>query len=226
MAVDPVRSPAPFLACVRLGLRALARVEVTGVEHVPGSGPCLVVFNQTSLLDTPLLRVAIPRPDVAGLVAIEYRRNPFFRLMVEAGGGIWIERGAGDRTALAGALKALERGWVVGISPEGRRSRTGGLERGKPGVVALAHRASVPIVPMGITNMRAVAQSVRRLRRARVAVRFGEPFRLSPPHAHDRKRQRQDSVDLIMGRLAALLPDCHRGVYAAHPTTLAGGPSA
>jgi 1-acyl-sn-glycerol-3-phosphate acyltransferase len=207
---------------VRSGLHAMAHIEVVGLENVPKSGPCLVVFNQLSLLDTPLLRISIPRSDVTGLVALEYSRNPFFRFMVERGGGIWIERGASDRRALEAALAALERGWVVGISPEGRRSRSGGLEKGKPGVAALAYRASVPIVPMGITNMGVLSRSLMRLHRARVTVRFGEPFRLPPPDPHDRRRQRLQAIDTIMSRLAAVIPERLRGVYAAHHDVLSG----
>jgi 1-acyl-sn-glycerol-3-phosphate acyltransferase len=215
--VDPVRSSAPFLWVVRAALRAIARVRVEGLESVPESSACLVVFNQLSLFDTPLLRVAIPRSDVAGLVSRSYRGNRFFRFMVERGGGIWLERGSGDRLALHAALAALERGWVVGISPEGRRSRSGALERGKPGVVTLATRAEVPIVPMAITGMERLAPDLRRLSRTDVTVRFGPAFRIEPPPARDRKRWRQEAVDDVMYRLAALLPERYRGVYAAPP---------
>lgn len=213
---EPIRSSGRFLAFVRTALRGMARIEVEGLENIPASGPCLVVFNQLSLFDTPLLRVAIPRPDVTGLVAAEYGRNPFFRFMVERGGGLWIERGASDRRALDAALGALQRGWVVGISPEGRRSHTGGLERGKPGVAALAYRAAAPVVPAAITNMDVLVRSLRRLRRARVTVRFGPPVQLPAPGPHGHKREREEAAERIMRELAALLPERYRGVYATH----------
>lgn len=211
---EPVRSSTPFLWFVRSGLRMLAKLEIAGAENVPASGACLVVFNQLSLLDTPLIRIAVPRGDAAGLVAWEYSRNRFFRFMVEQGGGIWIERRTGDRGALEAALRVLRRGWVVAISPEGRRSRSGGLERGKPGVASLAYRAGCPIVPAAIVNMDQIATRARKLRRTEVSVRFGEPMRLPPLQPGDRKRQRQMAVDEIMYRLASLLPPRYRGVYA------------
>lgn len=212
---EPARSSKTFLAFVRTALGVMADIQVRGAENVPPRGACLVVFNQLSLFDTPLLRVAIPRSDVAGLVAVEYRRNAFFRYMVERGGGIWIDRGMGDRRALETALRMLQRGWVIGISPEGRRSRSGALERGRPGAAALAMRAAVPVVPMAIANMDAVAGSLARLRRAEVTVRFGPPFRIAPPSRHGRKGQRQQAIDDMMFRLADLLPERYRGVYAA-----------
>ena len=64
-------------------LHCMVRREVTGLENVPLTGACLIVLNQLSFFDTPLVRVIIPRPDVTGLVARSYRDNPFFRFVIE-----------------------------------------------------------------------------------------------------------------------------------------------
>ena len=206
-------------------LHCMVRREVTGLENVPLTGACLIVLNQLSFFDTPLVRVTIPRPDVTGLVARSYRDNWFFRFVIEAGGGIWIRRGGGDRVALEAALEALRRGWMVAISPEGRRSRTGGLIRAKPGVASLAYRARVPILPMAFTNTAGIAPALKRLRRTTVSARIGEPFELTPLGRLNRRGQRQDAADLIMCRLARLLPPEYRGVYADHPDVVDRLPS-
>ena len=206
-------------------LHVMARCDVTGLENVPSTGACLIVFNQLSFFDTALVPTIIPRPDITGPVARSYRRNWFFRFLIEAGGGVWIQRGAGDRAALRTQLEALRRGWMVGISPEGQRSRTGGLIRAKPGVAFLAYRAGVPILPMAFTNTAGIGPALRRLRRATVSVRIGEPFELPPLGRADRKRQRQDAADLIMCRLALLLPPEYRGVYADYPEVVDRLPS-
>jgi 1-acyl-sn-glycerol-3-phosphate acyltransferase len=109
---------------------------------------------------------------------------------------------------------------MVAISPEGQRSRTGGLVRAKPGVAFLAYRASVPILPMAFTNTASIGPALKRLRRAAVSIRIGEPFELPPLGEANRKRQRQDAADLIMCRLAALLPPEYRGVYADYPAVV------
>ena len=195
----------------------MARCEVTGLENVPSTGACLIIFNQLSFFDTALVPTIIPRPDLTGPVARSYRRNRFFRFLVEAGGGAWIQRGASDRAALQTQLEALRRGWIVAISPEGRRSRTGGLIRAKPGVAFLAYRAGVPILPMAFINTAGIGPALKRLRRTTVSIRIGEPFELPPLGKADRKRQRQDAADLMMCRLALLLPPEYRGVYADYP---------
>jgi 1-acyl-sn-glycerol-3-phosphate acyltransferase len=213
----PTRRSVVTRAAVSAMLGVLARRRVAGLENIPAEGACLLVFNQASVFDTPLVSVLVPRPDVTGLVARDYRRNLVYRWLVECGGGMWIRRRTGDRAALEEALQALRRGWVVGISPEGRRSPDGALVRAHAGPAFLARRANVPIVPVGITNTARIGADLRRLRRAEVTVRVGEPFRL-PRVARSRSRAtRRDDTDRIMCRIAELLPPGCHGAYAGHP---------
>ena len=203
----------------------LARREVEGLENIPREGACLLVFNQLSVFDTPLVNTLVDRADVTGLVARDYRRNLFYRLMIEAGGGMWIRRNAPDRSALRAALGALERGWVVEMSPEGRRSPTGALVRAKGGPAFLATRTGVPVVPVGFTNTENLASAWRRLRRPTVTVRVGRPFRLAPVGGPGRRAALRQAADEMMCHVAALLPARYRGVYADHPAlrALEGG---
>ena len=217
MLTPPAPQSELFLKALRAIMHVLARQEISGMENVPEEGPGLLVHNQRSLFDAPLMRVIQPRTDVAGLIAREYREKPILRYILEHGGGIWITRESDDRGALKRALAALDQGWLVGISPEGRRSRTGGLERGNPGVAFLARRAGVPIIPVALVDVDTIAASIKRLRRTTVSIRIGKPFELPPASGQDRRARRQDTVDFIMCRLAALLPSAYRGVYADHP---------
>jgi 1-acyl-sn-glycerol-3-phosphate acyltransferase len=213
----PTRRSRLLRAGLRLLLSRLLRLHVEGRQNIPRQGPCLLVFNQMSVVDTPLLSVIVPRADVTGLVARDYRRNAFYRAMVECGGGMWITRRSGDHAAMRAALAALARGWVVGISPEGRRSPHAALVEGRPGPALLARRSRAPIVPVAFVNTEHFAASLRRLRRPRIRVRVGEPFRL-PAREGPRTRERlREDTDRIMCRIAALLPGRYRGAYAAHP---------
>ena len=205
-------------AAVSFLLGLLARREISGLSNIPRRGACLIVFNQMSLFDTPLISVLVPRRDVTGLVARDYRRNPFYRLLIEYGGGMWIQRRSSDRRALEAALVALEGGYVVEISPEGRRSPTKALVEGRAGPAFLARRSGVAIVPVAFTNTENMARSLKRLRRPTITIRVGEAFRLAAVDDHrSRREQRQHDVDQIMCRIAALLPPVYRGVYSDHP---------
>ena len=204
-------------SCLSRVLGLMAQRRIAGLEHIPLEGPCLLVFNQRSVFDTPLVSTLVPRPDVTGLVARDYARNPFYRVLVEWGGGVWITRCSGDRGALDAALGALARGWVVGISPEGRRSRTGGLVEGKPGPAFLAKRSGAPVVPVAFTHTDRIAGSLARFRRTTVEIRIGAPFRLEPFGRGSHRAQLREDTDHIMCRIAALLPPGERGAYASHP---------
>jgi 1-acyl-sn-glycerol-3-phosphate acyltransferase len=129
-------------------------------------------------------------------------------------GPVWVRRGEVDREALRKALEILERGEVLGVAPEGTRARGPyALQKGKVGAAYLATRADVPIVPLGITGTENIKRDLPRLRRAYVRVVVGQPFRL-PESGRVRSQKLHEYTDLIMYRIAELLPEEYRGVYA------------
>jgi 1-acyl-sn-glycerol-3-phosphate acyltransferase len=202
---------------VNLLFTILTRRRVTGMENIPAQGGCLLVFNHLSIVDPALVVALIGRTDVTGLVASDYCSRAFFRWFVEACGGIWLRRGESDRAALRAALARLEEGWIIGIAPEGGRSRTRTLGPGQLGPAFLAVRADVPLVPVGLENTENLAHALSRMQRSTLRVRIGPPFRLPPPGHQDRKAYVQACTDLIMCQVAAQVSPAYRGVYAEHP---------
>jgi len=94
-------------------------------------------------------------------------------------------------------------GWIVGIAPEGTRSKTRQLLEGKPGAALLAIRNQVQVIPAAVLGTTEVMQSILRLKKAQVEVRFGKPFML--PQASDEgtdKTRLQQATDEIMCRIA------------------------
>lgn len=193
--------------------RLLTRLEISGVEHIPAEGGCLLVTNHISRLDTPTLLVAAPRR-IYPLAADKYKNFPVFNWLLNISEAVWINRTEFDREALLKSIEVLKRGDVLGIAPEGTRSRSGTLQKAKSGVAFLAARTGVPVVPVGITGTNTMVQDFSRLRRMRICVRFGEAFYL-PKYGKLTAEELDATTDLIMGRLAALLPLPYRGVYAS-----------
>jgi 1-acyl-sn-glycerol-3-phosphate acyltransferase len=198
--------------------RLLTRMEVKGVEHIPAEGGCLLVTNHISRLDTPSLLVAANRR-IYPLAADKYKSFPVFNWLLNISEAIWINRTEFDREALLKSIDVLKRGDVLGIAPEGTRSRSGSLQKAKSGVAFLAARTGVPVVPVGITGTNTMMQDFSRLRRMQICVMFGEAFYL-PKYGKLTADELDAATDLIMGRLAALLPLPYRGVYAAAGTPL------
>lgn len=207
MAYRLLRVFAEFIA------RLTARREYIGLENIPDELPYLLVTNHLSLFDLPMLLPICPHT-VRAFAANKHRWNPIYAPILAMAGSIWVRRGEVDRQALREALAVLERGEVLGLAPEGTRSRrTYALQKGKAGAAYIATRADVPIVPIGISGTERIKHNLPRLRRTHVRIVIGEPFRL-PEGGRVRSHKLHEYTDLIMRRIARLLPEEYRGVYA------------
>jgi 1-acyl-sn-glycerol-3-phosphate acyltransferase len=202
---------------VRFLFALLTHLETEGLENVPSQGGAILAANHLSRVDSPLVFALIKREDVTGLVADKYQKNLFLRPMIEAVGGIWINREQADFQALRAAREYLQKGGLLGIAPEGTRSHTGALRQAKTGVAYLADKANVPIVPVAIWGTERTFKELKYFRRAHIKVRVGESFRLPPLDRSDRSSSLQRNTDELVCRIAALLPLEYRGVYADHP---------
>lgn len=198
-------------------LRPIAHTEAHGLENIPKSGSCVVAINHLSSMDVPLVAKFLPRDDTSFLVAKKHYNKLWVRWLVDSAGGIWVDRTQADFGALRQARKLLQRGYMLGIAPEGTRSPTGALIQGKPGAAFLASSTNTPILPVAITGTEKGFEQLRRLLRPHLAIRFGEPFTLPPLDRQDRDRSLRQNTAEIMCRIAALLPPKYRGVYANHP---------
>lgn len=200
--------------------RLLSRLCVEGMENVPALGPAIMVSNHLSRLDSPLMFTIIERTDITALVADKYKKNPWISWLVEGVRGIWLNREQADLGALRGALDHLEQGGLLGIAPEGTRSKTGAMMPAKTGAAYLVDRAGVPVIPVAIWGTETAVDSLTHLRRPYLNVRIGRAFDLPPIKRGERSAGLQRNSDEIMCRIAVLLPPGYRGVYADHPRLL------
>ncbi len=209
----------PFLAPIRFLVRTLTRFEVIHQELIPKEGGALLTTNHLSRLDTPLLLSISDRKDFVGIIAKEYQEKPFFKWILErVGTMVWMDRSRTDFSALRDSLDQLRQGKIVGIAPEGTRSRDSkGMLEGKQGAALIAARAAVPIIPAGIIGSENINKSFLQLRRPHVIVRIGEPYMLPEMDRENRQEWLSRYTDEIMCRIAALLPPDYRGFYADHP---------
>jgi 1-acyl-sn-glycerol-3-phosphate acyltransferase len=198
---------------IDLLLGLLTRREYVGLENIPPAPPYILAINHVSVLDSPALLTVCPHR-VRAFAAAKHKHHPLYAPLLSLMGSIWVRRGEIDRQALKEALAALERGEVLGLAPEGTRSRDlHALQEGKSGVAYLATRANVPIVPVGVTGTEEIVSSLMRLHRACVRIVVGQPFFL-PENGRVRGQLLREYTDLVMRRIADLLPEEYRGVYS------------
>jgi 1-acyl-sn-glycerol-3-phosphate acyltransferase len=195
-------------------LRLISRVEIEGIEHFPRRGPIIVVVNHLHWLDVPLSVAVVPRvPGPETLMAAEKWHKGIPGWILEKAGVVFVRRGKPDRKALRRSMEVLEAGGLLGVAPEGTRSRSGKLQRGKAGTAYIAYKTGSPIIPVGIWGQEKVFPALRRLRRETIHVRFGQVFTLPRVPGKVSSRDLDAYADMIMERIAELLPPEYRGEY-------------
>jgi 1-acyl-sn-glycerol-3-phosphate acyltransferase len=133
----------------RLGTVILFRLRGTGRENIPTTGGVLVLSNHQSQFDPVLVGLCSQRR-MNFLARQSLFRFAPFRWLIQSLDAIPIDR---DGTGLGGlkeTLKRLKRGEIVLIFPEGTRTSDGEVAALKPGFVALARRAAVPLLPVAV----------------------------------------------------------------------------
>ncbi len=202
---------------VRHILTRLHRVEFSGLEHLPPTGPLIVATNHMSRMDTLYLFINPARTDITALVADKYQKYPFFKFVLNTAGAIWLDRSKADFGAFRQAVDVIKSGIPLGIAPEGTRSQNGQLQAGKPGVALLALKSGAPIVPVGISGSEVYFRRLLTLRRPQLRLTFGPPIHLPPLDRDNRDESLQKMTDEIMCRIAILLPPQYWGYYRDHP---------
>lgn len=178
-------------------IRGAMRLRTTGREHLPATGPVLVVSNHIAQADPPILGVAgLPRRSYY-MAKIELFRVPVLRRIIHGLGAFPVDRGAADRRALRLAREILSRGDQLLMFPEGTRHPDGDLHPGLPGAGTLGLIDGVTVVPAAIWG------SQRALGPVRVA--YGPPLDLSDLSG-PRSVRAQLAVDRMMAAIADLLP--------------------
>ena len=197
--------------------RLFAIVHTYGLENIPEKGGAILASNHLGILDAPLIFLKVPRKDLTALVAKKHQKNLLLRWVVNGARGIWINRDEADSQAVRAARDHLQNGGLLGIAPEGTRSKTGTLIEGKTGVAFMADKAQVPIIPIGITGTHNGIKQLISFHRPRITISFGKPFMLPPIDRKNRDASLRKNTDEIMCQIAALLPTDFRGIYSDHP---------
>jgi 1-acyl-sn-glycerol-3-phosphate acyltransferase len=188
-------------------LRVLFRIRVEGAANVPAKGPAILASNHQSFIDSVFLPYAVRRR-VTFVAKAEYfeswRTAWFFRAL----GMIPLKRegGSASQRALAAAQEVLEAGRVLGIYPEGTRSRDGRLYKGHTGVARLAARTGAPVIPvaqLGTAQVQPVGANTLRLFRP-VSIKLGPPMRFEGTGEQPTAAELRAFTDRLMEAIAAM----------------------
>ena len=188
-----------------------ARIEITGIEHIPATGGAIVVANHRSYFDPTVITLVLAK---AGRNARFLGKKEVFDIPVagavaKAFGGIRVERGSGSEEPLRHAARALNAGEVVGIFPEGTIPRGPAFFapelKGRWGAARLAGESGVPVIPMGFWGTEKVWPRSSRLPRLNVTDPPKVTATVGPPVELTRQDPDEDTRR-IMEAITALLP--------------------
>jgi 1-acyl-sn-glycerol-3-phosphate acyltransferase len=195
----------------------LTRREVRGKENVPEHGPLLVAANHLGMADQYFIAVNIKRRMMYMAKEELFRHLPL-RLLVQAFGAFPVRRGLIDRRSLGQANQVLSSGLALFMFPEGTRSKDGKLQPAFPGSALIALDNNVPILPIGIAGLENVRKGplwwIAHRHQLTVRINIGRPFYLPAQEGKVTKERLRGMADLIMERIAELLPPEYRGYYA------------
>jgi 1-acyl-sn-glycerol-3-phosphate acyltransferase len=159
--------------------RQMFDLTIVGIENLPTDGPAIIAANHTSVLDSFIVPSVLPR-NISYVGKAEYLDDWKTKHIFPALGMIPIDRSGGDaaQAALDMAAAVLDGGGLFGIYPEGTRSRTGHLYKGRTGVARLSHRTGAPIIPVGLVGMRDIQPPDARLPKffTSATINFGPPL--------------------------------------------------
>jgi 1-acyl-sn-glycerol-3-phosphate acyltransferase len=152
------------------------RGRAFGTAKVPRTGGVLLVCNHQSFFDPLLATLALPR-ECHYMARDSLFRNPFFRRLIESLNAFPIKRATADLGAIKETLRRLKAGALVVTFPEGTRTPDGSLQPMAPGVILLARKARVPVVPAAILGaFESWPRQAPLPRPHRVIVAYGEPL--------------------------------------------------
>lgn len=126
---------------------------VKGKENIPRDGAVVLVGNHVSLWDPVILACSVDRA-VNFMAKEELFKIPVLGRLITLLHAFPIKRGRPDRNALRIASERLKNGKVLGLFPEGTRSKTGELLPFHPGAALFALRSQAPIIPMALIGTR------------------------------------------------------------------------
>ena len=164
--------------------------KCTGIENVPKKEGAILAANHSSYLDHLIIGCNIvPKTNRhAKFLAKKEHFEAFFeRQWHKYLQAIPIDRQAGGEEALKEAIKRLKKGSLIMVYPEGTRTLTGKMNKGKTGAVRLALAAKVPIIPMGITNTFKILPKGKRIPKLglKADLNIGKPLYLDKYYGKD-----------------------------------------
>ena len=194
-------------------LRTICKVDSKELIKIPSKGPYIVAINHTNFLEVPMIFTHLLPRKVVGIVKKETWKGGIIKWMANNWEAISVDREGQSTETFRKSRKVLRDGYFLIIAPEGTRNKDGKLRMGKPGVISIALRSKVPIIPVAHFGGEDIINNLKSFKRTKFTFKVGIPIILHPEGKADQNK-RKYFTDQLMYRLAELLPAENRGIYS------------
>jgi 1-acyl-sn-glycerol-3-phosphate acyltransferase len=190
--------------------------KLVGIENMPtGKTGVLVTGNHISMWDLPMAFRIMPRPFYT-MAKTEFLKIPLVGGLARSLGSYPIKRGKPDRQSLQYTIELLKRKQIVLLYPEGHRSDYYGLQEGHSGAAMVALQGEALVVPVAVHGTEFIARKRKGFfSRPRVTMTVGKPYRLNRFNSDGSKASLEDLADVMMLKIAELLPPEYQGYYSS-----------
>lgn len=193
-----VKGPCKFL--LKLGLR----IKCVGTENIPQEGAFILACNHIHFVDPAVLLANFPRPIhyMAKAEAFKYKITAWLLAHINA---FPVSRGRSDKSSINYAVKLIKNGHIIGIFPEGTRSKDLKPHKAKAGVALIARQTQADILPCSI-----YCEKKGGLFR-KITVRYGELIKYEELNLNEDSttRELREATDKIMGEIVDLWEEKH-----------------
>lgn len=194
-------------ALVRNGFfKPLGGLKTVGEANIPTEGALIVAPNHVSHLDPPIVACAQNRRQLTFMAKEDLFRVKILGPVIRSLGAFPVRRGESDTESIRKAIGLLEEGRAVLVFPEGTRGDGVSIQPINRGVAMLAKRTGAQVMPVGIVGThRVLPRGQARLKRSRMTVSFGKPFRYQDIAVHPTEKENREAFGIeLQKRLVEL----------------------
>lgn len=171
-------------------------MKITGRDNIPNDRGVLLCSNHIHNLDPPLVGAFLKR-ETRYMAKAELFEAPVLKHLLPKLGAFPIRRGTSDRQALRTGLNLLKQNELVGVFPEGTRSKTGELGEGHTGVGFFALRSEADVIPCAVIGSYKLFKPLK--------IVYGKPLNMD--ELREEKTSAENATKEIMNGIQELLDE-------------------
>ena len=178
----------------------LYKVEYVGLENIPAEGGFILASNHMKALDPLFIAMGIKDRQLHFMGKKELFENPITKWALTKVNGFPIVRGGADKEALDYAIRIPQEGHILGIFPEGTRSKDFKPARAKRGIALIAKEAKADILPVSIYSADQMKKGTK------LTIRFGEliPYEKLGFTEEGSKEEQKNCAKFVMDEIVKL----------------------